>query len=99
MSNTPSSTSPSDEWLNIRDRKAFFFWSFLRLFKNWDFFPKLLEYFNFGIIFPNMGMQEQTLRAMNQALRKVLTPLVRVMIRFGFSYGTFSEIARSVFVE
>ena len=36
---------------------------------------------------------------MNDALRKVLTPLVRVMIRFGFSYGTFSEIARSVFVE
>lgn len=46
-----------------------------------------------------METQEQTLRAMNQALRKVLTPLVRVMIRFGFSYGTFSEIARSVFVE
>ena len=46
-----------------------------------------------------MEMQEQTLRAMNQALRKVLTPLVRVMIRFGFSYGTFSEVARSVFVE
>lgn len=36
---------------------------------------------------------------MNDALRKVLTPLVRVMIRYGFSYGTFSEIARSVFVE
>ena len=36
---------------------------------------------------------------MNDALRKVLTPLVRVMIRFGFSYGAFSEIARSVFVE
>ena len=36
---------------------------------------------------------------MNDALRKVLTPLVGVMIRYGFSYGTFSEIARSVFVE
>jgi len=46
-----------------------------------------------------MEMQRQTLRSMNDALRKVLTPLVRVMIRFGFSYGAFSEIARSVFVE
>lgn len=63
------------------------------------FFPNHLNIKFFGIIFPNMEMQEQTLRAMNQALRKVLTPLVRVMIRFGFSYGTFSEIARSVFVE
>lgn len=46
-----------------------------------------------------MEMQKQILRSMNDALRKVLTPLVRVMIRYGFSYGTFSEIARSVFVE
>jgi len=46
-----------------------------------------------------METQKQILRSMNDALRKVLTPLVRVMIRYGFSYGTFSEIARSVFVE
>lgn len=46
-----------------------------------------------------MEMQKQILRSMNDALRKVLTPLVGVMIRYGFSYGTFSEIARSVFVE
>lgn len=66
---------------------------------NWDFFPKGLLFGIFGIKFPKMEMQHQTLRSMNDALRKVLTPLVRVMIRFGFSYGTFSEIARSVFVE
>lgn len=59
----------------------------------------MLIFVFFGIKFPKMEAQKQILRSMNDALRKVLTPLVRVMIRYGFSYGTFSEIARSVFVE
>jgi len=46
-----------------------------------------------------MSLSEQTSRAINRALYKVLTPLVRVMVKLGMSYGTFAEIARAVFVE
>lgn len=46
-----------------------------------------------------MKLAEKTSRAANRALYKVLTPLVRVMVRLGMSYGTFAEIARAVFVE
>ena len=46
-----------------------------------------------------MNLPEQTSRAINRALYKVLTPLVRVMVKLGMSYGTFAEIARAVFVE
>lgn len=50
-----------------------------------------------------MNLQDKTQsameRAMDRALRKVLTPFVRVMLNSGFSYATFSEAARSVFVD
>lgn len=46
-----------------------------------------------------MNLPEQTSKAANRALYKVLTPLVRIMVKLGMSYGTFAEIARAVFVE
>jgi hypothetical protein len=65
----------------------------------WDFFPFLLTPAIFGNKVPIMSWSEQTSRAINRALYKVLTPLVRVMVKHGMYYGTFAEIARAVFVE
>lgn len=40
-----------------------------------------------------------TSAALRKAIMRVLTPLVRILLRHGISYGTFSDIAREVFAR
>ncbi len=47
----------------------------------------------FGIIFPYMK------DILTVSLARLLRPVIRILIRQGFSYGEFSEVARRVFVE
>jgi hypothetical protein len=38
-------------------------------------------------------------KALSSAVLRILRPLVRVLLRNGFSYGTFADLAKGVFVE
>ena len=44
-------------------------------------------------------MTVQIEKELNAALRKILRPLAKILLRNGIAYGSFSEIARRVFVE
>lgn len=44
-------------------------------------------------------MSEITQKALSRALYKVLRPMVRLLLRHGVSYKSFSDIARHVFVD
>lgn len=44
-------------------------------------------------------MSELTQKALSRALYKVLRPMVRLLLRHGVSYKSFSDIARHVFVD
>lgn len=44
-------------------------------------------------------MGEQLQQVLNAALRKILRPLARLLLRNGIAYGSFSEMAKRVFVE
>jgi len=44
-------------------------------------------------------MSVQIEKLLNAALRKILRPLAKILLRNGLAYGSFSEIARRVFVE
>ena len=38
-------------------------------------------------------------KTLNAALRKILRPIAKILLRNGIAYGSFSEVARRVFVE
>ncbi len=64
----------------------------------WDSFP------NFGYTISLASPQETTLTdtpltALSTSMRKLLRPLVRILLRHGVSYGQFSDWARQTFVE
>lgn len=44
-------------------------------------------------------MDEATSKALSTAVVRLLRPLVRLLLRYGMSYGTFAELAKSVFVD
>ena len=44
-------------------------------------------------------MSDLTQKALSRALYKVLRPMVRLLLRHGVSYKSFSDIARNVFVD
>jgi hypothetical protein len=44
-------------------------------------------------------MSETLNKALTSAVLRILRPLVRVLLRHGFSYGTFADLAKAVFVD
>ncbi len=46
-----------------------------------------------------LSLSEQTNHALQQALHKILKALARLVLRFGWSYEQFDEIAKQAFVE
>ncbi|HYA02502.1 MAG TPA: DUF6502 family protein [Syntrophobacteria bacterium] len=44
-------------------------------------------------------MTPTTLKALSSAVQKLLRPLVRILLRNGISYGTFTELAKWVYVD
>src|SRR5512139_240366 len=50
-----------------------------------------------GIIFPNM--KTTVIRALSAAVSALLRPLVRLLLRNGIPYRTFSDIAKRVYVD
>lgn len=44
-------------------------------------------------------MDEATNKALSAAVVRLLRPLVRLLLRYGMSYGTFAELAKGVFVD
>src|SRR5512139_558758 len=50
-----------------------------------------------GIIFPNM--KTTVIRALSAAVTTLLRPLVRLLLRNGIPYRTFSDIAKRVYVD
>lgn len=44
-------------------------------------------------------MDDATSKALGAAVVRLLRPLVRLLLRYGMSYGAFAELAKAVFVE
>ena len=49
--------------------------------------------------FPGLGMSENFKATLLSAFRPLMRPLVRILVRNGVSYGEFSELLKSVFVD
>jgi len=56
-----------------------------------------LTLFYFGTIFPNMSDTNQN--AISRAILRLLRPLVRILLRNGVAYGTFSDLAKKVYTD
>ena len=55
---------------------------------------KLLQSANIGNIFPIMS--ETVKNSLHASIVKLLRPLVRILLRYGVSFGEFAETARRV---
>ena len=55
--------------------------------------------FSSELPFPGLGMSENFKATLLSAFRPLMRPLVRILVRNGVSYGEFSELLKSVFVD
>jgi hypothetical protein len=57
----------------------------------------LLDFFIFGTKIPNMKIASS--KALSAAVVRILTPLVRILLRNGVPYGAFADMAKQVYVD
>jgi len=56
-----------------------------------------LTVYHFGTIFPKMDDSKQNI--LPRAILRLLRPLVRILLRNGIAYGTFSDLAKKVYTD